>query len=507
MIKEVLSGKKIKEVLSGKKIKFYGVLSEPSGFKTITINVKSDSNNLPYVKITIAEDYKITDFDGNAQFQLRFGIYNYILERAGYETVEDYLNVGIANETVNYTIERLLYNDWYLPAYNLLPEFYNIKDIDVINDEFNKSIRNELYWTSREWSATYAKRYNPFLLVGGNNLKNSSLIYRPVRVFTSNEDYSIGDRMKDNGWVIYKIPGTPNTYYVIYAVNIGAEEWSNIDDVAIGTTQSAIGSGQTNSEAIIGQAGHTDSVAKSCLDLSVAGRMMFYRDNPQPLFTVFVDDGGASLYTGWYPVFTALDIVGVAAIVPDWIGDVNHISWVHLREMYASGWEIASHSKTHWSLTGGHGDPIPTEADIIDELSLSKQALEDEDFTVHNFVWAYGDFNENLQQMVMEYYRAARAYAEPDGPWLMQELNENPFDLSIVRSAPCDVRRDITIEAQLNEVKALVDEAYSNNKWLTVTLHGYDAAEGTAFIDLINYVKTKEGMQIVTMNQALDLIQ
>ena len=44
------------------------------------------------------------------------------------------------------------------------------------------------------------------------------------------------------------------------------EDWSNVDDVLIGTTETVIGSGSDNTDDIIGQDGHSSSAAKLCRD-------------------------------------------------------------------------------------------------------------------------------------------------------------------------------------------------------------------------------------------------
>ena len=46
--------------------------------------------------------------------------------------------------------------------------------------------------------------------------------------------------------------------------------WSNIHDVEIGTTGTTIGSGSANTDAIIGQTGHTESAAQICRDYRTA---------------------------------------------------------------------------------------------------------------------------------------------------------------------------------------------------------------------------------------------
>ena len=48
--------------------------------------------------------------------------------------------------------------------------------------------------------------------------------------------------------------------------------WSNIVDIAIGTTDTAIGTGKANTDAIIGQTDHTGSAAKLCRDYRGGGK-------------------------------------------------------------------------------------------------------------------------------------------------------------------------------------------------------------------------------------------
>ncbi|MDD3655525.1 MAG: Ig-like domain-containing protein [Atribacterota bacterium] len=54
--------------------------------------------------------------------------------------------------------------------------------------------------------------------------------------------------------------------------------WSNITDILIGTTDTAIGTGLANTASIIGQSGHTNSAAKVCDDYSVTVGDITYTD-------------------------------------------------------------------------------------------------------------------------------------------------------------------------------------------------------------------------------------
>lgn len=71
--------------------------------------------------------------------------------------------------------------------------------------------------------------------------------------------------------------GTPSWRYLELAPDFftdtyyGGFNWSNIFSVAIGTTGTAIGTGTTNTTAIIAQSGHTSSAAKMCKDYRGGG--------------------------------------------------------------------------------------------------------------------------------------------------------------------------------------------------------------------------------------------
>ncbi len=61
--------------------------------------------------------------------------------------------------------------------------------------------------------------------------------------------------------------------------------WSN-ETAYLGTTSYAIGSGAANSAAIVGQAGHTTSAAKYCLDLVSGGCSDWYLPSVNEFFAI-----------------------------------------------------------------------------------------------------------------------------------------------------------------------------------------------------------------------------
>jgi hypothetical protein len=82
-------------------------------------------------------------------------------------------------------------------------------------------------------------------------------------------DYSLRDIGPAGGWICYVDGGT--TYYEAAPTDQAIVPWSNITGQEIGVTAkgTAIGTGQANTTAIIGQVGHITSAAKLCDDLIV----------------------------------------------------------------------------------------------------------------------------------------------------------------------------------------------------------------------------------------------
>ena len=153
------------------------------------------------------------------------------------------------------------YSDWFLPSKDLLNTAYTNLHLNGIGD-FST---DNFYWTSNELAAQpTTNALNQRFLNGsqGNGGKSNNHYVRPFRSFTSSTSYSLGDTGPGGGYISY-INGS--TYYECAASNIGTtHKWSNIADTAIGLTDTSVAASQTNTDAIIAQAGHTSSAALSC---------------------------------------------------------------------------------------------------------------------------------------------------------------------------------------------------------------------------------------------------
>jgi hypothetical protein len=180
--------------------------------------------------------------------------YEYDCEVAVIDSSPD--NVETKKKLIITAIEALAtqYNDWYLPSKDELVLMYGL--LELTYDCMSSSeADNDECWVCDSGGARKAG-------------KGGALYVRPCRSFTAAAlAYSVGDTGPAGGKIIY-VNGTD--YIEASPSYISTTKaYSNIDDVAIGITGTAIGTGQDNTNKIIAQAGHIDSAAKACNDLTI----------------------------------------------------------------------------------------------------------------------------------------------------------------------------------------------------------------------------------------------
>jgi hypothetical protein len=162
------------------------------------------------------------------------------------------------------------FTDWFLPSKDELNQIYEELYVEGVGGLTGESG----YWSSSEgdadngWGQAFDGTF--FSVPDGTQApinKDFPLWIRPVRTFTAPAGaLSLRDEGQAGG-LIFHIDGT--TYYEAAPADLTYGKWSNIVDAALGTTGTAIGTGSTNTTAIIGQVGHTASAAKDCDDHSI----------------------------------------------------------------------------------------------------------------------------------------------------------------------------------------------------------------------------------------------
>jgi uncharacterized protein (TIGR02145 family) len=178
-----------------------------------------------------------------------------------YEDKLDFCPVRLLKKFL-YITPYHIYNDWFLPSKDELNEIYDELKVFGLG-----GFSDNYYWSSSEDSDVLAWYQDFSDGTQYNRNKINSVSVRACRAFTSLTSYSLRDIGPTGGLIFYK-NGNDYLEVTLLDQSIG-QSWSNIINIAIGTIGVAIGTGQANTTAIIGQAGHINSAAKLCNDLII----------------------------------------------------------------------------------------------------------------------------------------------------------------------------------------------------------------------------------------------
>ena len=105
-----------------------------------------------------------------------------------------------------------------------------------------------------------------------------------------------------------------------------SQAWSNVTSAAIGTSAQSSWDGLSNSNSIVGQAGHTSSAAKLCLDLVSGGQSDWYLPSIQEL---------NMLWNNYYTVTRALSQISGATQLS------NSVYWSSSEGSSNYAWHVA----------------------------------------------------------------------------------------------------------------------------------------------------------------------
>lgn len=209
------------------------------------------------------------------------------------------------------------------------------------------------------------------------------------------------------------------------------------------------------------------------------------------IVTFIIDDGLATDYTVKKPIFDAHGAIGVSAVISDSVNG-KFLSDSQLLALQASGWEIASHSRTH-----AREDTL-TEAQLEDEIAGSKAALEARSLRINTFVYPWGVRSELGEQIVRQNYAAA-ATASPDP-------NLFPLhDLYALNRYNFGSRYALPGQNTPAYYKALVDSSANGGLWLLFMLHELDSADQGDLGDLLDYINSKS-IPITAFSEGLDRV-
>ncbi len=162
----------------------------------------------------------------------------------------------------NFAAPPATFDDWFLPSKDELKEMYDELYLFGVGG-FSATV----YWSSTEYDALESLSLPFYSGLSSGASKNNEYYVRACRFFTSTTVYALRDIGPAGGLIFWK---SGNDYLEAAPTDQSALQiWSNIVDILIGTTSDLIGTGQANTTAIIGQAGHITSAAKLCNDLII----------------------------------------------------------------------------------------------------------------------------------------------------------------------------------------------------------------------------------------------
>ncbi len=116
---------------------------------------------------------------------------------------------------------------------------------------------------------------------------------------------------------------------------------------------------------------------------------------PKPIILTF-DDGSVSVFTNALPIMQKYNFTGTVYLVHNFIGFTNYMNAEQIRSLYASGWEVGSHSLSHADLTER---PDRQREEIIDSRRRLEAIL---GVPVLSFAYPFGAYNADSVQFARQ---------------------------------------------------------------------------------------------------------
>lgn len=168
----------------------------------------------------------------------------------------------------------LVYSTYYLPCPVEYTAMITQLDAHSLGNFPKPALGGFVYWTSKgggsggtylnwdhvEEEYTYAENYSN---------TEEEIASKPIRYFdfTDNTTYPLRTLMSSGGYIFHIADNGDGTYrhYESAPTDVGAQMFSN-ELFTTNPTGDAMGAGLTNSNYIVGRAGHTTSAAQDCLN-------------------------------------------------------------------------------------------------------------------------------------------------------------------------------------------------------------------------------------------------
>jgi len=123
---------------------------------------------------------------------------------------------------------------------------------------------------------------------------------------------------------------------------------------------------------------------------------LFQTDQENKIVLTF-DDGYKDIITNAYPILHKYNYTATVYIISDFAGRDDYLNWDDIRTLKNSGWEIGSHTVSHYDLTR-----IPLDQ-AQSEITQSKAKIETElGITISSFCYPSGKYNADIIKLVQQ---------------------------------------------------------------------------------------------------------
>jgi len=224
---------------------------------------------------------------------------------------------------------------------------------------------------------------------------------------------------------------------------------------------------------------------------------------PHSVVTFRFDEGGDH-YTSWYPLLTSLSITGTLAI---YYTAPQNLTWAHIRTMVAAGWDVMVHAAAFEENYNNM-----TEAQVDASLTAGRQAVEAQSIVCEIYGAHGSNFSRingsgypsaTLKTHARKYYKISNSkesiVASPERLDILLTLGE-AWDGQVVAAY------DIKTADGMTQLKGIIDSFKNNKQWYTIVIHTYSGALGTAFTEIVNYVKAA-GVDIKTTSEVYNMLE
>jgi len=214
----------------------------------------------------------------------------------------------------------------------------------------------------------------------------------------------------------------------------------------------------------------------------------------RPIISLAFDDGWESYYKNGVPLLNKYGFTSTDYIISGYLGDAGYITKAQVKQLYAMGHEIGSHTVDHPDLTSLSAKKLNT------ELKNSQATLQTAiGAPVTDFASPYGAYNQTVLNDIQRYYASHRSVETG----FNAKSNFDVYDIKV---------QNMVSTTTLAQFQSWVSQAKATNTWLVLVYHQVDssldkAAEpyNTYQSDLdaqLAYIKSS-GIPVETVKQAV----